>query len=589
MKRLRYAVLLAGVLLHAGGAGAQLAPPGFPGSRSAAPQTLQQQQQMQPGFGAAPSAEALLNRNDPITTQRQGTATAAEGGPQVIGPLGDPGRPPGPATAVFGAALFARVPPNPTDTPNANYVLGPGDRVSITLWGFVEGAVQGIVDQEGNVFVPQIGPVRLGGTRAGDVQRVVEAEVRRVYAQQVQVYATVLSTGQLGVFVTGFVRLPGRHLGAASESVLDYLSRAGGVDPARGSYRDIVVRRGGVDVARVDLYRFLLTGSLPDLALQQGDTIIVARQGALVGADGAVRNNFLFEVAGRAMPGTELVRLSGPLPAATNAVIRGTRNGRPFARYVTTRELSSTQLLDQDTVSFITDSPAQTVRVMVEGSRVGPSVLIADRDTTLCTMLNYIEVDPRLANTRGVFLLRPGLAQAQQRTINEALDRLERQLFLSVSATTGVAEIRATEANLIANYIQRARRIQPEGRLVVTDRGGRCAEVRVQDGDTIVIPERVETVLVGGEVIAPQAIVWRPNMRLQDYITAAGGFAERGNEGTVMIRKASGALILEATEPPEPGDEVIALPRLDPKNFQIARDLLNVIFQSALAVRVFQN
>jgi protein involved in polysaccharide export with SLBB domain len=582
LHRTRLLLLLLAALLHAAPAAAQLVPPGLSGPRLAPPPAAQ------PGPPAtAPGAEALLNRNDPITTQRLGTATQAEGGATAVGPLGDPLRVPGPATAVFGATLFNRAPPSPADTPNPNYVLGPGDRVSITIWGFVEGSVQSIIDPDGNVFIPQVGPIRLAGTRAGDIQRVVEAEVRRVYAQQVQVYATVLSTGSLGVFVTGYVRLPGRHLGAASESVIDYLARAGGVDPGRGSFRNISIRRGGRDIARLDLYNFLLSGTLPQINLQQGDTIVVAAQGALVGADGAVRNNFLFEVAGRAMPGSELLRLSAPLPAATNAVIRGTRGGQPFARYVSVRELSSVQLLDQDTVSFITDAPAPTVRVSVEGSRIGPSVLIADRDTSLCTVLDYIEVDPRLANTRGVFLLRPGLAQAQQRTINEALDRLERQLFLAVSQTTGVAAIRASEANLIATYIQRARRTPPEGRLVVMDRTGRCADVRLQDGDTIVIPERVETVLVGGEVRAPQAVVWRPNMRLSDYIQAAGGFAERGSSSQVMIRKASGRLILEASEAPEPGDEVIAMPMLDPKYFQITSDLLNVIFQTALVFRTF--
>jgi protein involved in polysaccharide export with SLBB domain len=383
--------------------------------------------------------------------------------------------------------------------------------------------------------------------------------------------------------------MPGRHLGAAAESVLDYLSRAGGVDPGRGSYRNITVRRGTRAVAQVDLYSFLLTGHLPDLQLQQGDTMVVAPQGAVVGADGAVRNNYLFEVSGRAMAGSELIRLAAPLPSATNAVIRGTRGGRPFARYVTVQELAGVQLLDQDTVSFITDAPAPTVRVTVEGSRIGPSVLIAGRDTSLCTLLDYVEVDPRLANTRGVFVLRPGLAQQQQRTINEALDRLERQLFLSVSTTTGVAEVRASEANLVANYVQRARRTQPEGRLVVMDRSGRCANVRLQDGDTIVIPERQETVLVSGEVRAPQAVVWRPEMTTTDFIRSAGGYAERGDGDSVMIRKASGELILEPTEPPEPGDELIALPRLDPKNFQLTRDLFNLIFQSALSARVFFN
>lgn len=559
---------------------AQLRPPGL------APNAMAPQQaNPQPGAGGLPD---LLGRNDTVI-ERQGSATAAEGGPVAVGPLGDPTRVAGPATVVFGASLFTRGAPAPTDTPNPNYRLAPGDRVSITIWGFVEASVVNTIDMDGNLFIPQVGPVRLAGVRAGDLQRVVETEVRRVYSQQVQVYATVLNTGQLGVFVTGFVRAPGRHLGAAADSVLDFLSRAGGVDPGRGSYRDIVLNRGGRAVARIDLYRFLLTGELPQVSLQQGDTLVVAAQGAMVGADGAVRNNFLFEVAGRSMSGAELIRLAAPLPSATNAVIRGTRSGQPFSRYVTVRELGSVQLLDQDTVTFITDAPAPTVRVSVEGSRIGPSVLIADRNTTLCTLLDHVAVDPQLANTRGIFLLRPSLAAQQARVINEALDRLERQLFLAVSSTTGVAEIRASEANLVASYIQRARRTRPEGRLVVMDRTGRCADVRLEDGDVIVIPERVQTVLVSGEVMAPQAVVWRPDMRIPDYVRAAGGFAERGETSQVMIRKASGEIILEPTEGPEPGDELIALPRLDPKNFQIARDLLNLIFQSALSARVFMN
>jgi protein involved in polysaccharide export with SLBB domain len=538
---------------------------------------------------ATPSIEGLLGPNDAIALRRSGAATAAEGGAVAAGPLGDPARAAGPATAVFGAALFTRTGQAPTDSPNPNYILAPGDRVSITIWGFVESNVVAQIDNDGRVFIPQVGPARLAGTRAGDVQRVIEAEIRRVYAQQVQVYATVISTGSVGVFVTGFVRMPGRHLGSASESLLDYLARAGGVDPGRGSYREIVVRRGGRDVARVDLYRFLLTGHLPQISLQEGDTIVVAGQGALIGADGAVRNNFLFEVGGRAMQGSELIRLAAPLPSATNAVVRGTRSSQPFARYVTVRELATLQLMDQDTVSFITDSPAPTIRVSVEGSRIGPSVLIADRETTLCTLLDHVAVEPGLANTRGIFLLRPGLAQQQQRTINEALDRLERQLFLSMSPTTGIAQVRTSEANLIASYIQRVRRTQPEGRLVVMDSAGRCANVRLQDGDTIVIPERVETVLVGGEVRMPQAVVWRQGMRIEDFLRAAGGLAERGDVGSVMIRRASGEVVLEPTDPPQPGDELIALPRLDPKYFQLTSDLINLIFQSAVVTRTFSN
>ena len=539
--------------------------------------------------GLPPGLPSALTAGDPISTMRTGSSTAAEGGPIAVGPIGEPNRAGGPATVVFGASLFTRGAPAASDTPNPNYRLAVGDRVSITIWGFIEASIVGIIDTDGNVFVPQVGPMRLAGVRAGDLQSVVEGEVRRVYSQQVQVYSTVLTTGQLGVFVSGFVRVPGRHLGTASEGVLDYLSRAGGVDPGRGSYRDIAINRGGRTVGRIDLYRFLQNGELPNLFLQAGDTIVVPPQGAMVGADGAVRNNYLFEVTGRTMPGAELTRLASPLPSATNAVIRGTRGGQPFSRYATVRELAGIPLLDQDVVTFITDAPAPTVRVSVEGSRIGPSVLIADRNTSLCTLLDHVAVDPALANTRGVFLLRPSLAAQQTRTINEAMDRLERQMFLTVSATTGVAEVRASEANLVSQYISRARRTRPEGRLVVMDRAGRCADVRLEDGDIIVVPERVQTVLVSGEVMAPQGVIWQQNMSVNDYIRAAGGFAERGADNQMMIRRASGELVLDPTEPPQPGDELIALPRLDPKNFQITRDLLNLIFQSALSARVFMN
>lgn len=516
---------------------------------------------------------------------RPGEVTQAEGGPVAAAPLGDAGRPGG-ATAIFGASLFTRDATAVSDAPNPNYVIVPNDRISVRVWGAVEAEALGVVDPAGMLFLPNVGPIRVAGTRAGDLQRVVEAEVKRLYTEQVQVYATLLSIQRIGVFVTGFVRTPGRFGGSAADSVIDFLVRAGGVDPARGSYRDIAVQRGGRRVASVDLYRFLLEGQLPPLRLQEGDTIVVGRQRAVVGADGAVRNNYLFEVAGRSMTGRELVDYARPLPAATNAVIRGTRGGQPYSRYASLPELAALTLTDQDSISFITDSPARTVRVTVEGSRIGPSVLVADRDAQLCQVLDHIAVDPLLADTGSVFLLRPSVAQQQRRAIDEALDRLERQLFMAVSATTGVAAIRASEAQLVSTYIQRARRTQPEGRVVVLD-AGRCLPVRLEDGDVIVIPERVETVLVAGEVMAPRAVVWRPGMRVEDFVRQAGGYSARGASSAMMIRRASGELVLDPSQAPRPGDELIALPRLDPKAFQIGSDLLGLIYQIAVATRIF--
>ena len=523
-------------------------------------------------------------------TERVGSSTQAEGGPTLVTPLGDLQRAAGPATAVFGAALFTGQAQSSSDAPNPNYVLAPGDRVSVRAWGAVDAEQVAQIDPSGNLFLPNIGPVRVAGTRVGDLQRVVEGEIRRVYTQQVQVYATVLSTQRIGVFVAGFVKSPGRYAGVASDSILDFLLRAGGVDPARGSFREISVQRGGATVTSLDLYRFLMDGQIPQIRLQEGDTILVGRQRPLIGADGAVRNNYLFESPGRGpMRGQDLINYARPLPAATNAVVRGVRNAQPFSRYVTITELARQTLQDQDTVTFVADVALRTIRVTIEGSRLYPSVLVADRDFSLCQILDHIAVDPMLANTSAVFLLRPRLAMQQKRSIDDALDRLERQLFLSPAMTPGVAQARTAEANLIGSYISRARRSLPEGRLVVVNEDGTCAPVRLEDGDVVVIPERSQTVMVQGEVSMPRAVLWRQGMSIDQYLDQAGGLTARGARSTLMLRRPSGQVVLDPRQPPQPGDELIALPYLDPKLFIMGQEFITALFQVALAARVFQN
>lgn len=137
------------------------------------------------------SAQTLVGGSGGVVTNRAGTTTQSEGGPIVSGPLGDDNRAAG-TTAVFGASLFTREATAVSDAPNPNYVLVPGDRVSVRVWGAVEAEVVGQVDPSGMLFLPNIGPVRVAGTRAGDLQAAVQSEVQKVYTNQVQAYATLL-------------------------------------------------------------------------------------------------------------------------------------------------------------------------------------------------------------------------------------------------------------------------------------------------------------------------------------------------------------------------------------------------------------
>jgi protein involved in polysaccharide export with SLBB domain len=525
------------------------------------------------------------------TVARPGQPTQSEGGVNAPTAVGNPQNAAPAPQAVeethnlepFGASLFEHAVPAATQSENPDYVVQIGDVVSLRVWGGVTAETSQPVDTSGNIYLTGAGPIHVAGVRAGDLQRRVSEQLSKNFTQNVQVYAALEQSHQMGVFVSGFVQSPGRYAGAASDSVLDYLLRAGGIDPSRGSYRKIAIQRHGRTLANVDLYDFLLSGGLPAAPLREDDTILVGKQNAMIAVGGAVRNNYLFEVTDPATAGHDIIALARPLPSATHAFVKGTRSGQPYAAYMSIAELGSSQLFDQDQVTFFADTPSTTVSVQVQGSRIGPSVLVADRTAILPDLLDRIAVDPRLADTKSIYILRTSAAAQQARAIQEAIERLQKSLYYAVSATTGEAAIRASEAQLITSYINTIRNVQPQGRIVVTDEEGHALPIRLEDGDVIVIPERSQTVMVAGEVRLPQAVVFDSGLTARDYIARAGGLTERGRDDNLMIVRANGALLLDADTKLKPGDELIVLPYIDTKDFQLFKDFLEVLFQAGAA------
>ena len=542
-----------------------------------------------PALAQTPLAQTPLEnilKAQPSTDRavvRAGQATQAEGGPVAQSAVGRAAEETvKPAPAPFGASLFKNAPPGASDVVNPDYKIQPGDRISLYIWGgLVSPEVVSPVDPGGNINVPGHGPVHVAGVRAGDLRNYLRDQTASSFTANVSIYAVVLTSQRVGVLVTGYVERPGRYGGSAADTVLEYLIRAGGVDPSRGSYRTIHVLRASQPLAEVDLYQFLLSGKLPQIDFQEGDTIVVAPQHAMVVVDGAVRNNYLFEIADGGAPGADILKLASPLPSATDAVVHGTRGAEPFSLYVSLDELRTTKLFDQDQITFVTDKPANTIRVRVEGSRIGPSVLVEGTDARLGSVLKKIRVDPALADVNSAYVLRASVVEQQKRALAEATDRLERSLFLARSASTGVAAIRTAEAQLVESYIQRARRVQPDGLLVVSDRAGGFADLRMEDDDVIVIPKRSQVILVSGEVRAPQAVVFDQRLSVKDYVQRAGGYGERGSRH-MIIRHANGETVLDRSVPLQGGDELIILPNVETKWFQLGVDLVSLAYQLAL-------
>ena len=158
---------------------------------------------------------------------------------------------------------------------NGEYVILPGDRITVRIWGAKSYDDVLFVDQQGNIFLPEVGPVHVAGLTQAALLNAVRSKLTAVFPENVNIYVNLQSAQPVAVYVAGNVPSPGRYAGGPQDSVMSYLDRAGGILPEQGSYRNIRILRGKQTIGRVDLYKYMQYGELPSIRLKDGDTILV--------------------------------------------------------------------------------------------------------------------------------------------------------------------------------------------------------------------------------------------------------------------------------------------------------------------------
>lgn len=199
-----------------------------------------------------------------------------------------------------------------TDIPvPANYVMGPGDTLVIQLYGKENLAHSLVLNREGQIQFPQIGPVTLAGLTFSQAQKVIEQIVSE---QMIGVKASVTmgALRTIRVFVLGEVERPGSFTVGSLATMTNALFASGGITDV-GSLRNIQLKRRGELVTTLDLYNLLLNGDTSnDARLLPGDVIFVPPLGKTVGITGQVKRPATYEIQDDATINT-LINLSGGL------------------------------------------------------------------------------------------------------------------------------------------------------------------------------------------------------------------------------------------------------------------------------------
>ncbi|MEP3349820.1 MAG: polysaccharide biosynthesis/export family protein [Marinomonas sp.] len=486
----------------------------------------------------------------------------------------------------YGANLFAGgYETERSDGLNDDYLIAPGDKLNIWIWGAVSYSNVATVDNQGNIFVPEVGPIKVSDVQASQVNSYVTSQIKRIYTNNVNVYVNLLTATPVSIYLSGPVIRPGQYAGMASDSVLYFLKRAGGIDSERGSYREIQVIRNNETIQNIDLYEFIRTGFMPKVNFKDGDVILVTPQKAAITVAGVVRNPFRFELTNEYEDGKQLSLFSRPLAQASHVAVSGNRENGPFSTYMTYQDFQNFQLKDGDRVLFNDDLRPTVIDIQVTGSHQGPSYFSVKERARLNDVLSQIPVDTQLANIDSIYLLRKSVALRQKELLNESLDKLEKSVLTAPASSDGEASIRASESQMILEFTERARAVEPLGKVVISE-DGNIANVMLEQGDVIVIPFKTDLIQISGEVLMPQAVVFNPNASIDDYVAWAGGFADRANDERIAVVKANGLVVFNGNTRIEKGDEILVLPKVDVKTMQSVKDITQIIYQVAVAAKV---
>ena len=259
-----------------------------------------------------------------------------------------------------------------------NYVLGPGDEVQLQVSGPQDFSTAMVLDRNGQINLPKIGPVTLSGVTVRDLEKTLANHLGKVFTN-FKASATLGRLRGIQVYVVGQAQQPGTFQLSSLSTLVNALFASGGPS-ANGSMRAIELKRAGKTITKLDLYDFIAKGDKSgDVALLADDVIVIPSVGPRIAVTGAFDQAAIFELKLGATSVGDILNLSGGLPALATAqkalLERINRSSNPprQVQEVMLNDLGlKLPLQDGDVLTLLGISPAFANAVTLQGTVAAP-------------------------------------------------------------------------------------------------------------------------------------------------------------------------------------------------------------------------
>ncbi len=316
------------------------------------------------------------------------------------------------------------------------------------------------------------------------------------------------------VALSGAVLRPGAYPRSEGLTVRGLIELAGGLLPNAGGEVQISRSRvaRGTEPRTLDV-RGVLAGTVPDVALADGDVVSVVANGefqekpVLVSIQGRVRKPGIYAITGHRERLSDLVALAGGL------LEEGWSGGAQFARDPEGLSTDAERRLAPRTRTILATIQRQEYLRALAKSDIDKlrAVLAAGQGGGIGISGNQVVPSAGSGLPGG---LGTGLFNRETVTPARELDRDEIEAGGNVPVALTAALAR------------------PKG----------FEDVELRDGDILTIPERPTTVQVRGAVAVPSPIVFKPGQTLRYYLDQCGGIARDGDNREILVIRATGTI-----------------------------------------------
>ncbi len=420
--------------------------------------------------------------------------------------------------------------------PDSSYTLDNGDVLNIQLIGQIDFIDMFTVNRDGTINIPDVGKINVAGLTLSEAASLIKSNVNSVFIGT-DAYVTLDQIRDVNILVSGNAKNPGVYTLTGNSNILHALTMAGGVNEY-GSYRVINLVRNGEVLESLDIYDILIDGNYSlKKRLRSGDVVFVEPRKKSITIDGAVKRPAIYELKEDEYLDNVIRYSNGIKQTADLQNISLERMLDGTLKSISIRNISqfeSIEAIEGDLI-YVREYAYRTASI--SGAVYKPGKYTMAAGETIEDLVNkaggftdnaypfgavYENEDARLINKK-----------AQDLLYEEFLDNIIAISQLNIGQNFDLTPI--------LQLTEEIKNSKPSGRIVVDLLSEDSNSfLNIRSGDSLIIPERTNSVFVYGEVSSEGAITYMPNQGVDYFVEKSGGYKRFADNESIYILHPNG-------------------------------------------------